>query len=111
MIILVGSCKEGLGEHVFEEWMTSAPTARSLLDRIQKEFRLGGHKAAAIAMVLENSDIYLVSELEADFVKSFFLEPFSSVQAAFDQAFAAQGKDATVLVMPYGGSTLPRSEK
>jgi len=111
VIILVGSCKEGLGEHVFEEWMTSAPTAHSLIERIQKEFRLGGHKAAAIAMVLENSDIYLVSELESSFVESFFLKPFVSVQTAFDQAFAAQGKDATVLVMPYGGSTLPRSEK
>ena len=111
VIILVGSCKEGLGEHVFEEWMTSAPTAKSLIERIQKEFRLGGHKAAAIAMVLENADIYLVSELEDDFVRSFFLEPYGNVQAAFDKAFAAQGENATVLVMPYGGSTLPRSEK
>jgi len=111
VIILVGSCKEGLGEHVFEEWMTSAPTAHSLIERIQKEFRLGGHKAAAIAMVLENADIYLVSELADDFVKSFFLEPYGNVQAAFDKAFEAQGENATVLVMPYGGSTLPRSDK
>ena len=108
-IILVGSCREGLGEKVFEEWMTTAPTAHSLIERIGREFRLGGHKAAAIAMVLANAEIYLVSEMDADFVRSLFLKPYGDLQAAFDDAFAKQGPDATVLVMPYGGSTLPRS--
>ncbi len=108
VIILIGSCKEGMGEHVFEEWMTSAPTASSLIDRIQKEFRLGGHKAAAIAMVLENSDIYLVSDMAPDFVKSIFLTPYPNAQAALDAAFAKLGKNASILAMPYGGSTLPR---
>jgi len=107
-IVLVGSCKEGLGEKTFEEWLLNAPTAHSLIERINAEFRLGGHKAAAIAMVLENADIYLVSDLEPDFVKSIFLTPYSETQAAFDAAMAKQGPNATVLVMPYGGSTLPR---
>lgn len=61
VIVLIGSCKEGLGEKTFEEWMLNAPTSHSLIERIQKEFRLGGHKAAAIAMVLENADIYIWS--------------------------------------------------
>ncbi len=108
VIVLVGSCKEGLGERVFEEWLTAAPTAHSLIERIRTEFRLGGHKAAAIAMVLENADIYLVSDLVPEFVESLFMEPYGSVQSAFDAAMATQGKNATVLVMPYGGSTLPR---
>jgi len=108
VIILVGSCKEGMGEKVFEEWMREAPTAQSLIERIGKEFRLGGHKAAAIAMVLEKADIYLVSDFEDDFVRSIFMDPQSTVQDALDQAFEKLGADASVLVMPYGGSTLPR---
>ncbi len=108
IIILVGSCKEGLGEHVFEEWMTQAPNAHSMIDRIQKEFRLGGHKAAAIALVLENADIYLVSELSPEFVNSSFLKHYKSVQRALNDAFGKMGREADVLVMPYGGSTLPR---
>ena len=31
-----------------------------------------------------------------------------AAQAALDAAFQKLGKDATVLAMPYGGSTLPR---
>lgn len=107
VIILIGSCKEGLGERTFEEWMTTAKNPHSLIERIGREFRLGGHKAAAIAMVLENSEVDLVSELDDDFVRSIFLEPYSSAQAALDHAFAKLGPDAKVLAMPYGGSTLP----
>ena len=109
VIVLVGSCKEGLGEHVFEEWMISAPNAHSMIERVQRDFQLGGHKAAAIAMVLEDADIYLVSELDAALVRRIFLKPFSDVQSAFDAALEQCGKDASVIVMPYGGSTLPLS--
>ncbi len=109
VIILVGSCKEGLGERVFEDWMTHAPNAYSMIERIQTDFQLGGHKAAAIAMVLEDADIYLVSELDPALVKRIFLMPFTTVQEAFDAALRQQGANASVLVMPFGGSTLPLS--
>lgn len=107
VIILVGSCKEGLGEEVFEEWIEKAESAQSMIDRIQADFQLGGHKAAAIAMVLENADIYLVSEMDEGLVRDAFLTPYKTVQEAFDTAFSKLGKSASVLVMPYGGSTLP----
>ena len=108
IIILVGSCKEGLGEKTFEEWLTSAPDPHSLIDRIEREFKLGGHKAAAIAMVQERADIYLVSEMEPDFVRSLFMTPFASVEEAYTAAKKKLGEDASVILMPYGGSTLPK---
>ena len=108
IIILIGSCKEGLGEKVFEEWMTKSPTPASMIERIGRDFQLGGHKAAAIAMTLQKADVWLVSDMEPDFVKSIFLTPKASVQQALDDAFRKLGSDATVLAMPYGGSTLPR---
>ncbi len=107
VIILVGSCKEGLGEEMFKDWMTQSPDAHSMIKRIQTDFQLGGHKAAAIAMVLEDAEVYLVSELDADFVRRIFLTPFSDVQSAFDAAMQKFGGEASVIVMPYGGSTLP----
>ena len=109
-IILIGSCKEGLGSKVFEEWLLAAPTAHSMIERIGREFQLGGHKAAAIAMVLENAEIYLVSDMADDFVERIFLKPAHSAQEAFDKAMQRLGPDATVLCMPYGGSTLPRAK-
>lgn len=108
IIILTGSCREGLGEKTFEQWLTSAPDPHFLIERIEREFRLGGHKAAAIAMVLERSEIYLVSEMAPDFVRSLFMTPFATVEEAYAAARTKLGQDAKVILMPYGGSTLPK---
>lgn len=109
VVILAGSCKEGMGEEVFEEWMTQAESPESIIERIQADFRLGGHKAAAIALVLENADIYFVSEMKKEFVESIFMKHYDTIQSALDDAFAKLGGEASVLVMPYGGSTLPKA--
>lgn len=58
-------------------------------------------------MVLARADIYLVSDMDEETVKGIFMKPFATVQAAYDAAKKEMGKDAQVLVMPYGGSTLP----
>mgnify|MGYP004522109053 FL=1 len=108
IIILIGSCREGLGERVFEQWMTTSPSPEAMIERIGRDFQLGGHKAAAIAITLQKAKIFLVSELEDDFVCSIFLTPQPSAQAALEQAFRELGGDASVLAMPFGGSTLPR---
>lgn len=108
VIVLIGSCKEGLGEKVFEQWMTQSESPDAMIERIGRDFQLGGHKAAAIAMTLKKADIYLVSDLADDFVRSIFLTPQPNVQTALDRALEKLGPDATVLAMPYGGSTLPR---
>ena len=107
VIIVIGSCREGLGEGVFERWIQEAAKPADLTERVQKHFQLGGHKAAAIAMVLEHAEVYLVSEMPDALVRKCFLTPFASAQAALDAAYAKLGPDATVLAMPYGGSTLP----
>jgi len=108
IIILVGSCREGMGESVFEDWMTRAEKPEDLLEWIQSHFQLGGHKAAAIAMAAQKADLYLVSELPANFVRQIFFTPFASAQDALQSAFEQLGPQARVLVIPYGGSTLPK---
>ena len=56
-----------------------------------------------------NADgVDLVSEMDPDFVKSLFLTPMPDAQSALDAALAKLGANATVLAMPFGGSTLPR---
>lgn len=107
IVILAASCKEGLGEEVFERWMCNAKSPDDMVEKIQQCFELGGHKAAAIGMVRQKADIWLVSDMDADFVRSIFMMPFGSVQVALDSALEKLGQDASVIVMPYGGSTLP----
>lgn len=107
-IILIGTCEEGLGERVFEEWLTTSSSTQAIIERIERDFQLGGHKAAAIALVLRKANILLVSRMESEFVKKIHLEPYEHAQTALDAALLRHGPDAKVLAIPYGGSVLPR---
>ena len=107
IIILVGACQEGLGGSVFEKWMTEARNPDELITNIRKNFVLGGHKAAAIAMVLKKADIFMVSKIDHKLVKNIFMKPFDTLNGAYLAAQRRFHGEGTVITMPFGGSTLP----
>jgi lactate racemase len=106
IIIWVAECSEGLGHGTFEEWMVGA-SAESILQRIEREFVIGGHKAAAIARVQQHASIWLVSNLPAHTVRSCGMVPYQSVEDAMADAVKALGPDASITVMPEGASVVP----
>lgn len=108
IIILIAACTEGLGGESFEKWMIEFEKPEHMVEEIRRNFILGGHKAAAIGLILENADIYLVSDMVPSFVENIFMKPFSDPQQALDTALRRKGKDALVHIMPYGGSILPQ---
>jgi len=108
VVILVGRCQEGVGNATCEAWMHEADSPQDIIDRLQSEFQLGGHKAAAIAKVQMLADIYLVSEMNPELARDCFFTPFTSLEEAYAAARAKLGEDASVLVMPHGGSTVPQ---
>jgi nickel-dependent lactate racemase len=107
IIILVAQCSEGFGNQTFETWMRDAGCPDMLLERIQQEFVLGGHKAAAIASVLKRADVYVVSSLPLGSVQDCGMIPFVEPGEALEAALAKLGSDASVIVLPQGGSILP----
>ncbi len=107
VLILVAECGEGLGHPVFGEWLTGGQTPDELMERIRENFVLGGHKAAAIAAVLKQAGVYLVSGLSPELVRRCGFTPFATVKEALEAALAQVGSGARLLVMPYGGAILP----
>ncbi|HAL74962.1 MAG TPA: nickel-dependent lactate racemase [Clostridiales bacterium] len=108
IIVLAGQCAEGFGERVFEEWLTAAEKPADLLTRIRQEFRLGGHKAVAIAMVLANAEVYFVSDMPPDKAAKTFMKPYNDLELAISDALQKLGESAKVIIMPHAGSTLPQ---
>ena len=106
-IVWVGACREGFGEDVFERWLGEARKPEDLLARVSSDFELGGHKAAAIALVLGRCRVLMVSDLPPETAGKLFVTPFADLQAALDEALRIAGEGSKVVVMPYGGSTLP----
>ena len=92
---------------MFGKWINTYSTPWERIEEIQKHFELGGHKSAALAMVQENCDIYLVTDMEDKLVKKANMVPFHNLQQAVDAALTRMGEKAAVYVVPVGGSTLP----
>jgi nickel-dependent lactate racemase len=102
VIVLVARCGEGFGQPEFEDWMRGMDGPQTLVDRIQKAFVLGGHKAAAIAELQKRVSIFLVSDFEDDLVRSMRMTPFDCVGEAVDAAADRCAGPARVLVVPHG---------
>jgi nickel-dependent lactate racemase len=107
VLILVAECPEGFGNTTCEAWLTEAKSPDEILARIQREFVLGGHKAAAIAAVQKRASIYLISSLPDDLVHRCRMTPFGALDKALTAAFDTLGPAASVLILPQGGSILP----
>ena len=105
----LGKCPEGYGEETFKSWMHSASRPQDLLERIQREFVLGGHKAAAVAAVQARVSVYVVSSWPHEEMRQIGLTPFNDPQSALDVALAKLGTDSKVIVLPLAGSTIPKT--
>ncbi|MCW7076935.1 MAG: nickel-dependent lactate racemase [Candidatus Syntrophoarchaeum sp.] len=106
-LILLAECLEGFANAEFERWIREADIPRDLLERLACDFKIGGHKAACIARFLERGEVVLVSAMDEKDVRRAFMIPAKSVEEALDYAFSKHGKDASITVIPYAGSTLP----
>jgi nickel-dependent lactate racemase len=107
ILLLVAECPEGLGHHTFEEWMRDPGGLDAILHRIRREFVIGGHKAAAVALAMKQAAVYLVSSLPQDLARSLHFVPFGDLEGAVAAALGAVGPDPFVAILPEGGSVLP----
>jgi nickel-dependent lactate racemase len=107
LIVLVAECGEGLGNRTFEKWMHEPGGPDAIIAHIRREFVLGGHKAAAVAMTMQHAEVGLMSAMPADDVRAMGFKPFNSlaqaVQYALDKFPAPR-----IAVMPEGGSVVPQ---
>ena len=105
-IILIAQCPEGLGNDVYEEWLNTTSTPQEAIEKLNKGFIQGGHKAALIGKMALEFELYLVSDLPDEVARKSYFNPVSSVQEAFDDATDLHGTNSRVVVVPYGGSTM-----
>ncbi|OGO37665.1 MAG: hypothetical protein A2W35_08440 [Chloroflexi bacterium RBG_16_57_11] len=111
VLILAAECREAIGNQTFEEWMFAAGSPQDVLTRIQREFVLGGHKAAGIANIERRAKVYLVSSMPEDLVQHLFMTPFPGLNEALEVALQDLGPDSQVLVLPQAGSIIPDFDK
>jgi len=111
VIILVAECKEGVGSGIghqnYHRWMRRFKTKEEMQKELKREFIIGGHKAYYHLKALEKVNIFLVSEMPREEVEETFRLRYSETpDKALEEAFEITGKNAKVLVIPEGITTL-----
>jgi len=81
--------------------------AEAIIAQIQREFVLGGHKAAAVAMTMRQARVALVSAMPADDVRAMGFLPFGGLPEAVEFGLT-QFEAPRIAIMPEGGSVVPR---
>jgi nickel-dependent lactate racemase len=106
VLILVGECKEGAGSQIFEEDMGIYYSSEEVKHDLLKDFIIGRHKTYYLLKAKEKVKLFLVSEFDEATTHHFAFEKSESPQKALEKAFELVGKDAKVLVSPWGSTTL-----
>lgn len=106
-IILVAKCPEGLGERTFARWLDEAHCLQDIFDHFDRGFELGGHKAFAIAQVLKDKEVVLVSDLGRELTAKLYMTYAPDLQWAVDYIKDKHGAEYTCYIMPQAGMIFP----
>jgi nickel-dependent lactate racemase len=110
-LILVSSCRDGVGDEAYANLLKSSSCPADAMERIRSGYKLGFHKAAKMAEVSGRAAIIAVSELSRETLAGMFMEKAENPQEALDKAInqlKIKGNAAPkILVLPDGCVTVP----
>lgn len=108
IIILVSACRSGIGSQTFIDLLGSEKTCEAVIERLNREYKLGYHKAGKMAEIGLKAHMWAVTPLDPEIVKKAHMRPFQTVSAALKEALKEKGQDAKVIFIMDGGLTIPR---
>ena len=106
IIVWLAECPDGFGSDLFKHWMLEKSTDQMIAE-IKADFVLGGHKAAAIAMVLKKAKVFFVSKLDPADVLMMGMTPFDNLDQALTAAREQSGQGSRLIVLPEGSAVMP----
>jgi len=105
-IILLAECTEGYGEPTFEKWIEEANTPDDIIKSLKNKFVLGGHKAYAIARVVKEVEVILISSLSQDKTRKLFFIPMEDISQALNYVEDKYGEDFQAYILPSGNTVV-----
>ncbi|GIW81757.1 MAG: hypothetical protein KatS3mg105_3564 [Gemmatales bacterium] len=109
-IILAASLSEGLGSPEFQKLIAENQNLKLFKERIMGKdyFVMDQWQLEELAKVVERCKVKVVSDgIDADTLKTCFVEPAPSVEKALADSLAEYGPNARVAVIPKGPYVLP----
>ncbi len=110
VLILVSRCTDGIGGKTFFDLLSSEPTPQEVLYRINKDYKLGWHKAAKMAQIGVWAQVWAVSELPEEDLEAINIVSYRDVQKAIDDAIdfiKEKGSEPKTVILSSGSLTVP----
>ncbi|MDD5170940.1 MAG: nickel-dependent lactate racemase [Syntrophales bacterium] len=108
IIILVSACRSGVGSQGFLDLLSSEKTCQAVVDKLDREYKLGYHKAGKMAEIGTKAQMWAVTPLDRNLVSKAHMRPFENVSEALSEALKELGPQAKVTLIMDGGMTIPR---
>jgi nickel-dependent lactate racemase len=105
-IVLLAECRAGLGEEIFEDWLSDSEKPEDNVEKIKEKFIIGGHKAFAISKVVLEKEFILISELNYDITEMMFATKVETLDQALEMVNQKYNNYKSI-VLPQGGLTVP----
>ena len=108
-ILFFAECPNGAGIKSFEDYVRQYGNDAEMQEALGREFVVGGHKAYWVARLGRLYRVYLVSDLDPEFVRRCHFTPVAPSEhpRVLQHLLQEAGPAARVAVLPYSGFTLP----
>jgi len=110
ILILVSRCTDGIGGKTFFELLARADTPQEVLYMLNKDYKLGYHKAAKLAQIGVWAKIWAVTQIPEDTLEKINITVQPDPQTAIDNAIKyiqAKGETPKIVILPNGCLTVP----
>ncbi|HHE37161.1 MAG TPA: nickel-dependent lactate racemase [Candidatus Cloacimonetes bacterium] len=107
IMILISSCRKGVGGETFLKLMSSARNPDDVFDKISKGYKLGYHKAAKLAEIMKWASLWAYTKLDPKLLENIFIKGYWNLQKAIDRALEIKGNEKIMFLMD-ASMTVPR---
>ncbi|MCY6484568.1 nickel-dependent lactate racemase [Clostridium aestuarii] len=108
-ILLFAECRDGAGADTFFNWINPLKENK-LYEELKSNFTIAGYIFYAAVEIAKKLNIILVSSIKPELVKPMGIKSTNNIDEALSLA-GIHDKDKKVIVMPYGGNTIPLYKK
>jgi len=106
VLILAARCREGIGLDHFVRLLQKSTNVNETLHTIEKEYKLGYHKAARLARLMARARIWAVTGVDPEIIQSIGFRPVPSIREVVNEA-VRETACGHICVIPSAGVTVP----
>ncbi len=107
-MILLSESREEIGNEDFASIFTDYDSNAEREAALRRKYTIGGFMGYHSAIIAEDNNLLVLSDLDHELVRSMGMAPVSSLEEALEIAASQHGGDLPrAYIMPHGGTTLP----